>query len=242
AIRPLGLGGPAVVFNDAFIPLFHDRYRDRGVTVTSGSWHKWLGINGRKTFAHDGLHVTGLRERTAAELTQLAEGYRTPSPFTRSLLRHLGFRTAREYTERWVFGRDKRAFVRPVTPRSERAFHALPEWLARFARRGDRDALRVLDAYAADLVEGTRAVIRALRLGRGACDVILSGSVLTGTPALARAFRRRLRSVAPRARIMVARARPIRGALLYAAHHASWRFPPGKLRDPRLFYLKPVNQ
>jgi hypothetical protein len=94
----------------------------------------------------------------------------------------------------------------------------------------------VLDAYAADLVEGALAVVRALRLGRGAFDVVLSGSVLTGIPAVARAFRRRLRPFVPRARILVARARPIRGALMYAAHMAGWTLPAGALHDPRLHY------
>ena len=51
-----------------------------------------------------------------------------------------------------------------------------------------------------------------------------------------RAFMRRVRPFAPRARIIGMDARPIRGALNYAAHMAGWKLPAGSLREPALWY------
>ncbi len=236
AVRPLRLGGPSLVTNDAFIALFNDRYRDTGVAVTSGSWTKWLGMHRGRMFMHDGWGHLGIRERALLDIGRIAEGYRPPTPFTEALRRFLKLRSYGEYIRLKYYGEGRRAYVPLLTAAQGEQQRRIPEFLRAQAGRGSREALAILDRYAADLVEGTLAVIRQLGLGRVAHDVVLSGSVLACNPALQRAYRRRLAPVAPRARVVTASARPIRGALMYAAHRAGWSLPARALLEPVLTY------
>jgi len=236
AIRPLGLGGPSRVTNDAFIALFNDRWRDRGVAVTSGSWTKWLGLNGSATFMHDYAGHAGIRFIATRELTRVHEGLRSPDRFTAALLRFTGFPSYEEFFNRTIYGDDKRSYIRHTTPAQAARITRIPEFLAAAARRGDRGARRVLAAYATELVEGTVAVIRRLGLRGAPYDVVLSGAVLAHNPVLRGMFRRSLRPLAPAARVVSAVARPIRGALNHAAHRAGWTWPAGALREPVLWY------
>lgn len=236
AIRPLHLGGPSLVTNDAFIALFNDRYRDSGVAVTSGSWTKWLGMHRGRMFMHDGWGHLGLRDRAMVDLCRVAEGYRDPSPYTEALRRFLKLSSYEEYVRLKYYGEGRRAYVKNYTPLQLERQHRIPEFLTAQAARGSREALGVLDRYAEELVDGTMAVIRRLRMRGVAHDVVLSGSVLAGNPALRRLFRRHLAARAPRARVVTASARPIRGALMYAAHRAGWTLPASALREPTLTY------
>jgi N-acetylglucosamine kinase-like BadF-type ATPase len=236
AVTPLGFHGPSLVTNDAFIALFNDRWRDVGVAVTSGSWTKWLGMHGRRMFMHDGVGHLGIRLQATRELTRVHEGYREPSPFTAALLRFTGFASYAEYFNRTVYGDGKREYIRHTTPAQAEALRRVPEFLAARASRGDREALVVLGRYADELVEGVGAVVRRLGLRGTAHDLVLSGSVLNGNPILRRQFAARLKAVSPRSRIIPAAARPIRGALMYAAHLAGWTLPDSALRERALAY------
>jgi N-acetylglucosamine kinase-like BadF-type ATPase len=235
AIRPLGLSGKTAVFNDAFIPLFNDRFRTKGMVVTAGAGQKWLGINGARTHMIEGFGIGNIRDLAAAEGWHVGEGVRPSSPFTRALVRHLGFKSEWEFTVRWGFGGSKRAYVKPVKGFSWERYRTLPEFVAGLAAKGDRDALKVCDAYARELMVGARGIVRTLSLG-GRYEIVLSGSVLAGIPALRRAFARRVRSIAPGARIIGTKARPIRGALNYAFHMAGWQLPSGALAERELWY------
>jgi hypothetical protein len=245
AIGPLGLGGPSVVHNDAFIALFNDRWRDDGLVITSGSWHKWLGVRGRRTWMHDATHLKGLREMVLDHLIMIAEGFRGPDSFSRALSRHLGYRSSRDYLTRWLYGQEKRSFVGRVTPGQQRRARRIPEWLSAAARRGSVGALRLLDGYAAVLAEGAGAIVRVLGLRRHRFDVVLSGSVLAGLPDLRRLTARRIRRFAPGARCVGAPARPVRGALVHAAHEAWGGFSPAAsgraLLEPELWYGPPPS-
>lgn len=236
AVTPLGFNGPSLVTNDAFIALFNDRWRDSGIAVTSGSWTKWLGMHGRRMFMHDGVGHLGIRLQATRELTRVHEGYREPSAFTAALLRFTGFPSYAEFFNRTVYGDGKRAYIRNTTPRQAEALRRIPEFLAARARRGDRETLAVLGRYADELVEGVGAVLRRLDLRGTAHDLVLSGSVLNGNEVLRRRFASRLKPVSPRSRIIPAAARPIRGALMYAAHLAGWSLPATALREPALIY------
>ncbi len=236
AIRPLGLGGPSLVTNDAFIALFNDRWREAGIAVTSGSWTKWLGMHQGRMFMHDMHGHHGLRGITVLALTRVHEGLETPTRFTAALLRFLGFPSYAEFFNRQVYGDGKRVYIRHTTPAQHDRIRRIPEFLGKRGAAGDRGALAVLDRYAADLVDGTMAVVTRLGLRRVPHDLVLSGSVLAGNPALQRCFRRRLRAVSPRTRVIAAVARPIRGALNYAAHRAGWTLPASALRDSALWY------
>jgi len=239
AVRPLGLGGPSLVTNDAFIALFNDRWREAGLAVTSGSWTKWLGVRGGRVFMHDYVGHLGIRALATRELTLVHEGLRAPSRFTAALLRFARFRSYADYFNRTVYGDGKRGYIPHTTPAQAEALRRVPEFLAARARRGDREARRVLDRYAVELVEGTVAVVRKLGLGGIGCDVVLSGSVLANNAVLRDRFVRRLRVLAPRVRAVRAVARPIRGALHVAAHRAGWTLPAEALRAPALWYAAP---
>lgn len=236
AIRPLGLGGPSLVTNDAFIALFNDRWRDRGVAVTSGSWTKWLGMNGKRMHMHDGIGHVGIRGIVTLELTRVHEGYRAPSLFTASLLTFLGFRSYADFFNRTIYGGDKRAYIRPTTPKQSENIRRIPEFLEVRCRKGDREAFRMFDRYADELAEGTLAVERTLKLPRMTHDIVLSGSVLAHHPPLQRAYRKRIAHLIPNARIVPAIARPIRGALNHAAHSAGWTLPNSALMERPLWY------
>jgi len=236
AIKPLGLGGPAEVFNDAFIPLFNDRFRTRGVVVNAGMGLKWLGINGKRTHMIEGFTIRGLKAVAIHELSEVGEGIGRPTEHTRALLRFLGFKSHEEFVERWDFGSRVRPYVKPVPARAWRAHDEIPRWLAKRAARGSRGALAALDRFAIELVKGTRGVIDTLGLGRLPFEMLLSGSVIVNIVPLRRAFMRRIRPFAPRARIIGMRARPIRGALNYAAHMAGWQLPAGALAERELWY------
>lgn len=236
AVTPLGFNGPSLVTNDAFIALFNDRWRDAGIAVTSGSWTKWLGMHGRRMFMHDGVGHLGIRLQATRELTRIHEGYRAPSPFTAALLRFTGFPSYAEYFNRTVYGDGKREYIRHTTPAQAERLRRVPEFCAARAARRDPEALRVLGRYADELVEGTMAVVNRLGLRRVSHELVLSGAVLAGNPILRRLFLTRLRPVSPRSRVVPATARPIRGALMYAAHLAGWSLPPSALREPALSY------
>ena len=115
----------------------------------------------------------------------------------------------------------------------------IPQYVGRAAARGSGGALRVLDRYAVFSAEGVGAVARRLGLSGRPFDVILSGSIHAGIPALRRAVRRRLRAVEPRANVIPARFLPVRGALVWAAHAAWGGLPNGALMKRVLRYGLP---
>ncbi len=235
AIAPLKLGGPVKVHNDAFIALFSDRFRRLGLAISSGSWHKWLGVNGARLFMIDGWGTRGIREIAILALSRACEGYRAQSHFTRRFARYLGFSDPRDSVERMYLGRGRRTYVKAM-PRDFRSrYTRIPVWLARETARGSKGARDVIEDYAAELIGGAAAVIRATRLDRSDFDIVLSGSVLAGIPALRRAFSRRARASFPRARVLAAPFRPVRGALNYAARLAGWNVP---FHAPELLYGK----
>lgn len=235
-IRPLGMGGPSLVTNDAFIAMFNDRYRDRGIAVTSGSWTKWLGMNGRKMFMHDGWGHVGIRGLAVQDLSRVYEGYRKPTAYTEALLQFIKFPSYGEFVRRTYFGDGKRSYIRNTTPAQHERIHRIPEFLGTRSQRGDREAVAVFDRYARELAEGIAAMMVRVELRGKAFEVVLSGSVLSCNPALVGCLRRRLKVLAPKAWVVLAVARPIRGALHYAAHLAGWSLPSSALRDPRLWY------
>ncbi len=236
AIKPLGLGGPSLVTNDAFIALFNDRWRDRGVAVTSGSWTKWLGMNGKKMHMHDGIGHVGIRGLTTLELTRVHEGYRAPSAFTGRLLRYLGYKTCADHFNRTIYGGAKRAYIPSVTARQSRNHTRIPEFLVKCCEARDREAVGIFDRYAQELADGTRAVLRTVEMGRRPFDIVLSGSVLASNRVLQRLYIKRVRAFARSARIVPAIARPIRGALNHSAHTAGWTFPARALMEHPLWY------
>jgi N-acetylglucosamine kinase-like BadF-type ATPase len=232
---PLGLGRSASFHNDAFIALFNDGWRPGGAVVTVGSGHKWLAVRGGKEFMHDGLVFQGLKDKAMEELLKAAEGYTAPSGFTRRMYRRFGFRSPADFLRRWRYG-GSRKYVRPIPARSWKCMSRIQELLGRDAAAGDPLALAILDRYAFSLAEGTEVAARAVGApGRG-LEVVLSGSVLAGIKPLRDAFRRHLKRLVPGASAVPARFRPVRGALVYAAHQAWGGLPAASLREKALCY------
>jgi len=235
-VAPLGLGCRVKIHNDAFIALFNDRWRERGAVITVGSGHKWLAVNGKREFMHDGLVFQGLRDMAMERLLMAVEGYIKPSSFTDRLLSHCGFSSYRDFLRRWRYGGSRPDYVRPITGWQWERISGVQVWLGREAARGSRDALSLLDSYAASLVLGTEVAVRKAGLGGREFELVMSGSVLAGIPALRAAVRRRLARALPCGRAVRAVFRPVRGALIHAAHTAWGGFAPGALADAELRY------
>jgi len=102
-IAKLGLRCPTKLHNDAFLPLFNDKYRDRGVGVTGGAGRKWVGVNRNRLWMIEGYGLPDVRMVIERELLRTAEGVQPPDGFDRRLLRYLGYRSFRQYVEEQFF-------------------------------------------------------------------------------------------------------------------------------------------
>ena len=231
----LGLSGPRKVHNDAFLALFSAGWKDRGAVVTVGTGHKWLAVNGRREAMHDGLVYPGLKDMIMEELLKAAEGYSPHSGFTSRMYRRFGFRSTGDFIRRWRYG-GSRDYVKTVPASSWRRIAGVQELLGREADSGDKLALELVDRYARMLAEGTMVAVRRAKAAGSGLEVVMSGSVLAGIRPLQSAFRRHLRVYLPGAAAVPAVFRPIRGALVFAAHQA-WRgLPPESLLESQLRY------
>ena len=234
--RPLGIRGPVKVHNDAFLPIYNDGWRDRGVGITAGGWHKWVGVSGHKVWMLEGRMHQGIRALAINEIFRVFEGMSGSARFAERLARFTGFRNVDDFMKRWHYGRGKRPFLSPPPAGVERRLLRIPEFLGDRASRGCRTALRVLDSYAEFSAESVEAVARKLGMKREKFDVVLSGSINAGIPELQRAIARRVRNLAPRAVVIPARYKPVRGALVYASQTAWGGLPNNPLSEPVLRY------
>jgi len=238
-VRPLGIRGPVTVRNDAFLPIFNDGWRSRGVGITAGGWHKWVGVSGNRSWMLEGRMHPGIRELAVQEIFRVFEKFSRPNPFASGLARFTGFRNVDDFMKRWHYGHGKRPFIPAPPAASMKRMLRIPEYIGARASRGCRTALKVLDSYAAFSAESVAAVARRLQMTRADFDVILSGSINAGIPSLQRAIARRVRALNPRARVRPARFKPVRGALVYAAHQAWGGLPGNSLAEPVLRYGDP---
>jgi len=238
-LRPLGIRGPAMVHNDAFLPIYNDGWRDRGVGITAGGWHKWVGVSGKKTWMLEGRMHPGIRGLALEEIFRVYEGFTLPNSFATGLARFAGFRGVDDFMRRWHYGQGKRPFIpAPPADAQARMLH-IPKYLRARAASGCRAALRVLDRYAQFSAESVDAVARRLGMPLAEFDVVLSGSINAGIPELQSAISRRVRALNPGAVVRPARFKPVRGALVYAAHLAWGGVPKNSLIDNVLHYGGP---
>jgi N-acetylglucosamine kinase-like BadF-type ATPase len=238
-VRPLGIRGPVTVRNDAFLPIFNDGWRVRGVGITAGGWHKWVGVSGNRSWMLEGRMHPGIRELAVQEIFRVFEKFSRPNPFSSGLARFAGFRNVDDFMKRWHYGRGKRPYLPPPPAAAVQRMLRIPEYIGKRASRGCRTALKVLDSYAAFSAESVGAVARRLEMSRERFDVVLSGSINAGIPALQRAIALKVRKLAPRARVIPAQFKPVRGALVYAAHQAWGGLPEHSLADQVLRYGDP---
>jgi len=231
----LGLSGPIKIHNDAFIALFNDGWRDSGAVVTVGTGHKWLAVGRKREFMHDGLVFPGLHDLALEELLKVAEGYTEPSAFSRRMFRRFGFSSPEDFIRRWRYG-GSREYVKPISAPALKRLIRIKEFVGSDAQSGDPVARSLVTRYAGFLAEGVQVAVRqAGESGRG-LTVVMSGSVLAGIISLRSAFIRRLTALIPGAVAGPARFRPIRGALVYAAHQAWGDMPPDALTEKVLRY------
>lgn len=235
-VRPLGIRCPVRVHNDAFLPIFNDGWRDRGVGVTCGGWHKWVGVNGGRWFMQEGRMNNGIRGHAVDAIYRAYEGFERRSRFAVALSRWLGFSGVDDFMERWHYGGGKRRHVRPVGRKTGERMLRIPEFLGERARQGDRTALGVIDRYGRFSAESVGAVARRLGLSGRRFEVVLSGSINAGLRPLQRSVARHLRTMEPGARAFPARWKPVRGALVYSAHMAWGGLPAGSLSGTVLAY------
>jgi len=238
-VRPLGIRGPVMVHNDAFLPIFNDGWRSQGVGITAGGWHKWVGVSGKKTWMLEGRMHQGIRGLAVEEISRVYEGFSPPNAFATGLARFTGFRGVDDFMRRWHYGRGKRPFIpAPPADAQSRMLH-IPRYLGARAARGCRIALRVLDLYAEFSAQSVDAVARKLGMSGKRFAVILSGSINAGIPELQTAIAGRLRKLEPRADVLPAKFKPVRGALVYAAQQAWGGLPGNALAEPVLRYGDP---
>lgn len=136
-----------------------------------------------------------------------AEDGRGPATTLTSMVaRHFGLRRASDVS---IAIHQKRV--------DEAALGDLPPVVVAAADAGDAAAIAILGHQAAEVVALTAGALRRLRLTSKRVDVVLGGSVLTGGgPHLLRPIRAGVAAIAPDARVVVCRVRPIVGAALAA--------------------------
>ena len=169
-IAGLGLGGPAVVVNDAFLALEAGADAGTGVAIVSGTGavvvgraadgttSRTLGVgSGRGDWGSGGDVV-----RAAAEaVAQQHLGLGPATALTGLALRRSGVGSVDAYCEQvWRHGRT----------------HLLPPDVWELAAAGDAAAGRIADRVADSLAAGAGVVARRLQLRRA--DVLLAGRVL----------------------------------------------------------------
>src|SRR5690348_12953342 len=84
------------------------------------------------------------------------------------------------------------------------------------AQEGDATARRLCREAADDLAELAATIIRRLRWKRSPVPVVCSGGVFRSSDLIRRAFARRVRQLAPRARVSLIEREPVEGALILA--------------------------
>ena len=84
------------------------------------------------------------------------------------------------------------------------------------ASNGDASARRLCLEAAGDLAELATTIITRLRWKRRAVPVVCSGGIFQSSSLIRRAFTRRIREYAPRARVSLLKREPVEGALLLA--------------------------
>jgi len=137
-----------------------------------------------------------------------------------------------------VYGDDKRTYIRNTSPAQSDGIRRIPEFpgCACCPRRpgGRHRARPVRD----ELAEGVGAVVGRLGLQRIPHDLVMSGSCWRAMCRCGGLFAARLRRVSPTSRPVPAVNRPIRGALMYAAHRAGWLLPDFDPPEPALIYAR----
>jgi N-acetylglucosamine kinase len=175
-------------------------YDGAGRMVRAGGWGHVLGDEGSGyQIAQRGLNAATRARDGRGPVTALLE--RLPLAAGAASLEDLA---SRIYLESW----------------SAAQIAALAPVVLRAADEGDAVARGIVAGSGHELSRAAVAVIRALGFGDDRLEVVLSGGIFAGSPAIFEAVRGEIRAFAPQADIHLPRHEPVTGAILLALREA----------------------
>jgi N-acetylglucosamine kinase-like BadF-type ATPase len=227
AIKNTGLVCTFRAVNDAILGLLAGTPEGWGVAVVSGTgcncwgWNRSRSrighVTGGGTMMGEGAGATELTERA---IKAVAHAWTLRGPSTALGPALADFAGARDVPDLLAGLMEKRLAVDPS---------AAP-LIFQTALGGDPVAAGLIDWAGTELGEMANAVIRQLEFEKMEFDVVLSGSLFAGSPAMTGAMRRKVSELAPRARLVRLTAPPVVGAVLLAMEQTGGR-PAGPVRD-----------
>lgn len=213
-VASIGLSGPQVLVNDAFVALAAGAPSGYGIAVIAGTGSVVAGYNRAgerwRTFGSGQIwgDTGGAYDLVARALRAVAHA-------------HYGVGPATILTERFVTACGARNLLELVErsvrePRSP--IHAgLAPLVTAAANEGDGVACHVLNEIGAAIGATAAAATRNLHLGHEQFDLVLAGSVLgSNCPPLIDPLLETVRAVAPRVRPVLLRAPPVLGGVVLA--------------------------
>ncbi len=220
AIRPLGLKCPLEAVNDALIGLLAGSPQGWGVAIVAGTgcncrgWDQTRRREGMVTGAGGGMgEGAGAGEMVGRAVQIISHEWarrRPPSGLTPAFLAYTGAGSAAELLEGLIDGRlELTAAAAPL--------------IFKIAAQGDPAALELVRWTGEELGGLAVGVIHQLEFEPLEFDVVLVGSLYSGSPLLIETVRRTIHAVAPRARLVRLAAPPVIGAVLLGMEAAGVR-------------------
>jgi N-acetylglucosamine kinase-like BadF-type ATPase len=222
-VERLGVGGPQVLVNDAFVALRAGA--PWGVVVIAGTGTTCAGRNRDGEIARtlglgwmfdDWGSAPEVAEACVQAVARAYTGHGPVTSLTHRLVHLFDAQDAADLLEGLSRGRyELQATVTKVI-----------QVLAEEAIRGDEAAVEVSWRGGCELGERATTVIRQLGMQEEAFDVVLAGGLFrTHNPVLLEALEEMVRAVAPQACLAPLKAPPVAGSVLLAMDAASLKVP-----------------
>jgi N-acetylglucosamine kinase-like BadF-type ATPase len=215
AIRPLALGGPVEIVNDAIVGLLAGAAEGWGVAVVAGtSCNSWGWDRERRAGRMTGFswlgEAAGGGELVLKAIQAVAHEWTwrgPPTRLTQAFVELTGTRDAADLLEGLTVGRiHLDAAAAPVVFQVAAAGDPVAQGLVRWAGR--------------ELGDMAVGVIRQLGFEPLTFEVVMAGSFFDGSPVLAEVMRDTIRPIAPGARLVRLTAPPVVGGVLLGMEQA----------------------
>jgi N-acetylglucosamine kinase-like BadF-type ATPase len=215
AIRPLALGGPVEIANDAIIGLLAGAAEGWGVAVVAGtSCNSWGWDRERRAGRMTGFswlgEAAGGGELVLKAIQAVAHEWTwrgPPTRLTQAFVELTGTRDAADLLEGLTVGRiHLGAAAAPVVFQVAAAGDPVAQELIRWAGR--------------ELGDMAIGVIRQLGFEALTFEVVMAGSFFDGSPVLAEVMRDTIRPIAPGARLVRLTVSPVVGGVLLGVEQA----------------------
>lgn len=217
-IQKLGFSAPYKFVNDSVLGLLAGSEEGWGVVVVSGTgsncrgWdreHKREGrVTGHGVLMGEGAGGTELLHR-AMQIVGYAWSKRGPTTaLADAFVKHVG-------------AKDLEDLLRGYTTYEYRIGAEAAPIVFRVAEAGDSVARELIHWAGCELGEIANAVIRQLEFENLAFDVVMTGSMFDGGPRLIEPMRKKIQSLAPKARIVRLTIPPVIGAVLLGMEAAN---------------------